>query len=41
MHLISEKKLVVAILALTVLFFFFMLLGPWVTDLDQVRLFGT
>jgi cytochrome c oxidase subunit 4 len=41
MHLISEKKLVIFILALTVLFFFFVLLGPWLTDLDQVRLFGT
>lgn len=41
MHLISEKKLVVVILALTVFFFFCMLIGPWLTDLDQVRLFGT
>ena len=41
MHLISEKKLVIAVLGLTVLFFFFVLLGPWLTDLDQVRLFGT
>lgn len=41
MHLISEKKLVIFVLALTVLFFFFVLLGPWLTDLDQVHLFGT
>lgn len=41
MHLISEKKLIVWVLALTVLFFFFVLLGPLLTDLDQVRLIGT
>lgn len=41
MHLISEKKLIVWVLALTVLFFFFVLLGPYLTDLDQVRLIGT
>lgn len=41
MHLISEKKLIVFVLALTVLLFFFVLLGPFVTDLDQVRLIGT
>lgn len=41
MHLISEKKLIVWVLALTVLFFFFVLLGPFFTDLDQVRLIGT
>ena len=41
MHLISEKKLIVFVLALTVLFFFFVLLGPLLTDLDQVRLIGT
>jgi cytochrome c oxidase subunit 4 len=41
MHLISEKKLIVFVLALTVLFFFFVLLGPFFTDLDQVRLIGT
>jgi cytochrome c oxidase subunit IV len=41
MHLISEKKLIVWVLALTVLFFFFVLLGPFFTDADQVRLIGT
>lgn len=41
MHLISEKKLIVWVLALTVLFFLFVLLGPFFTDLDQVRLIGT
>lgn len=41
MHLISEKKLIVFVLALTVLFFFFVLLGPLLTDLDQVHLIGT
>jgi cytochrome c oxidase subunit 4 len=38
MHLISEKKLVYIVLAFTVVFFFFVLLGPWLTDLDQVHL---
>jgi cytochrome c oxidase subunit IV len=41
MHLISEKKLIVWVLALTVFFFLFVLLGPFFTDLDQVRLIGT
>jgi cytochrome c oxidase subunit 4 len=38
MHLISERKLVYIVLAFTVLFFFCVLLGPWLTDLDQVHL---
>ncbi len=36
MHLISEKKLIWAVLVFTVLFFFFVLLGPWLTNLDPV-----
>ncbi|HEX2164430.1 MAG TPA: cytochrome C oxidase subunit IV family protein [Thermoanaerobaculia bacterium] len=41
MHLISEKKLILWVLALTVFMFLGVLLGPWITDLDQVKLFGT
>lgn len=41
MHLISEKKLILWVMALTVFFFLGVLLGPWATDLDQVKLFGT
>jgi len=38
MHLISERKLILSVLALTVLFFFCLLLGPMITSLsDQVR----
>jgi cytochrome c oxidase subunit 4 len=36
MHLISERKLIYAVLGLTVLFFFFCLLGPWLTEGGQV-----
>jgi len=36
MHLISERKLIYAVLTLTVLFFFFCLLGPWLTEGNQV-----
>lgn len=32
MHLISERKLVLWVLTLAVLFFFFVLLGPWITE---------
>jgi cytochrome c oxidase subunit 4 len=38
MHLISERKLVLGVLALTVVFFFFLLLVPMITSMaDQVR----
>ncbi len=36
MHLISERKLIYAVLALTVLFFFFELLLPVLTDMDPI-----
>lgn len=38
MHLISEKKLIYAVLAFTVFFFLAVLLGPLVTDLDGITL---
>ncbi len=38
MHLISERKLVLGVLALTTVFFFFLLLVPMITSMaDQVR----
>jgi cytochrome c oxidase subunit IV len=36
MHLISERKLIYVVLAFTVLFFFFVLLGPLATEANQV-----
>jgi cytochrome c oxidase subunit 4 len=36
MHLISERKLIFLVLAFTVFFFFFVLLGPWLTEANQV-----
>lgn len=38
MHLLSERKLVLAVLALTVLFFFFVLLGPLVTEKNPIQI---
>ncbi len=38
MHLLSEKKLILWVLALTVLLFFFCLLGPWITELDPITI---
>lgn len=38
MHLLSERKLIYAVLVLTVLFFFFVLLGPWITELNPIEL---
>jgi cytochrome c oxidase subunit IV len=36
MHLISEKKLILVVMAFTVLFFLFMLLGPWLTEINEI-----
>jgi cytochrome c oxidase subunit 4 len=36
MHLISEKKLIYAVLAFTVIFFLAVLLGPMLTNLDEI-----
>jgi len=36
MHLISERKLIYAVLAFTVFFFLAVLLGPLVTNLDEI-----
>lgn len=36
MHLISERKLIFVVLAFTVLFFLFVLIGPLITDLDRI-----
>jgi cytochrome c oxidase subunit IV len=36
MHLISERKLIYVVLAFTVLFFFFVLLGPLATEANHV-----
>lgn len=38
MHLISEKKLILSVLVLTVLFFFFVLLGPMFTEMNPITL---
>jgi cytochrome c oxidase subunit IV len=37
MHLISERKLVLIIMALTVFFFIGVLLGPVLTELDEIN----
>ncbi len=38
MHLISEKKLIYAVLIFTVVFFLAVLLGPLLTNLDVIHL---
>ncbi|MEM7482229.1 MAG: cytochrome C oxidase subunit IV family protein [Acidobacteriota bacterium] len=38
MHLISERKLIYAVMALTVLFFIFVLIVPYFTDMDRITL---
>lgn len=38
MHLISERKLIYAVMLLTVLFFFFVLLGPLATEKNPIQL---
>jgi len=38
MHLLSEKKLILWVLFLTVLFFVFVLLGPLVTEMNPIEL---
>ncbi len=38
MHLLSERKLILGVLLLTVLFFFFVLLGPWLSALNPIEL---
>lgn len=38
MHLISEKKLIYAVLIFTVVFFIAVLLGPVLTNLDAIEL---
>lgn len=38
MHLISERKLIYVVLLFTVFFFFACLLGPVLTDADQVQM---
>ena len=40
MHLISEKKLIYWILGLTVLFFFFALMIPTITDTGNIHIGG-
>ena len=37
MHLISERKLVLIVMALTVFFFLGVLLGPVLTEVDEIR----
>jgi len=36
MHLISERKLIYWVLGFTVFFFFFCLLGPWASELNEI-----
>ncbi len=38
MHLISEKKLILAVMAVTVLFFFFELLIPVITETNNIHM---
>ena len=38
MHLISERKLIYLVLAFTVFFFLFVLLGPWLTEANDITL---
>ena len=38
MHLISEKKLIYAVLFFTVIFFLAVLLGPVITNLDEISM---
>ena len=38
MHLIDEKKLIYAVMALTVVFFFFELLVPWITESNNIQI---
>ena len=38
MHLISERKLIYAVMLLTVVFFFFVLLGPMLTEKNAITL---
>lgn len=38
MHLLSEKKLIYAVLIFTVIFFLAVLLGPVLTNLDEISL---
>jgi cytochrome c oxidase subunit 4 len=40
MHLISEKKLIYAVLAITVLFFFFALMIPMITETGNIHIGG-
>ena len=40
MHLISEKKLIYSVLIVAVLFFFFALLIPMMTEANNIRLEG-
>lgn len=37
MHLISERKLILIVMALTVFFFIGVLLGPVLTEVDEIR----
>ena len=36
MHLLSEKKLILAVLALTAIFFLMLLWGPWQGEYDSI-----
>lgn len=38
MHLVSEKKLIYAVLIFTVIFFIAVLLGPVLTNMDEISL---
>jgi cytochrome c oxidase subunit 4 len=36
MHLISERKLILVVMAFTVFLFLCVLLGPWMTEIDEI-----
>lgn len=40
MHLISERKLIYLVMAFTVFFFLFVLLGPWLTEINDISVGG-
>lgn len=39
MHLISERKLILWVMGLSVFMFFGVLLGPWITELNSLDIF--
>lgn len=38
MHLLSERKLIYGVLVFTVIFFIAVLVGPWLTEVDDITI---